>query len=252
MPTRCCFIIPIYNHHHKLAQLLDAIVPFNLPIFLIDDGSDEPSKSSIQKIVNDALVQQAKAKIELKRLEQNHGKGAAVMCGFSLAHRQKMTHAIQIDADFQHDIKDVEKFRQLSKLNPKALICGVPIYDESVPKGRLYPRYITHFWVWIHTLSFAIKDSMCGYRLYPLATTIELIKKNKIAKRMNFDTDIIVRLKWNNVPIINCPTKVIYHDDVPSNFKLFKDNIGITWMHTVLFFGMLKRLPRIIKYKFSS
>jgi hypothetical protein len=38
-----------------------------------------------------------------------------------------------------------------------------------VPKGRLYGRYATHVWIWINTLSFEIRDSMCGYRVYPLA-----------------------------------------------------------------------------------
>ena len=248
---KICFIIPIYNHEHKLAALLNGLQKYNYPIYLIDDGSDTQSQNKIDEIINQFNAKYPKAHLVLIRLAQNQGKGAAVMTGFVQAYAKGFSHAIQIDADFQHDINDVKKFVALSKQNPNALICGVPIYDETVPKGRLYPRYITHFWVWIHTLSFAIKDSMCGYRLYPLSTTCQLILQTKIAKRMNFDTDIIVRLKWRNVKIINCATKVTYHADVPSNFRLFKDNIGISWMHTKLFFGMLLRLPILILQKFK-
>ncbi|XQF91728.1 hypothetical protein ACOBV8_19855 (plasmid) [Pseudoalteromonas espejiana] len=56
-----------------------------------------------------------------------------------------MSHAIQIDADGQHDLNDVDKLVARSKLYPKALVSGQPIYDESISKGRYYGRFITHF-----------------------------------------------------------------------------------------------------------
>lgn len=45
------------------------------------------------------------------------------------------------------------------------MICGYPLFDESVPKGRLYARYLTHVMVWINSLSLQIRDSMCGFRV---------------------------------------------------------------------------------------
>lgn len=248
--NKYCFIIPVYNHQHKLEALINALLPYDYPIILIDDGSNTQCKQAIEQIFS--VLSTQGARLHLLTLRPNQGKGAAVMTGLKKSLELGYTHGIQIDADFQHDIKDVEKFVKQSSLNPQALICGVPIYDKTVPKSRLYPRYITHFWVWIHTLSFAIADSMCGYRVYPIATSCDLINHTKISTRMNFDTDIIVRLQWRNVKIVNIATKVIYHDDVPSNFRLFKDNIGITMMHTKLFFGMLIRLPVILMRKFRG
>ncbi|MCF6300476.1 MAG: glycosyltransferase family 2 protein [Proteobacteria bacterium] len=248
--NKYCFIIPIYNHQHKLKELINALLSFNYPIILIDDGSNSECKLAIRKIL--ATFSNQSVELSLQTLVSNQGKGVAVMSGLKQSLELGYTHGIQIDADFQHDVKDVEKFVTQSSINPQALICGVPVYDSSVPKSRLYLRYITHFWVWVHTLSFAIKDSMCGYRIYPIAISCDLINSTKISPRMNFDTEIIVRLKWRNVPIINVATKVVYHDDVPSNFRLFKDNLGITLMHTKLFFGMLVRLPIILTRKFRD
>ena len=74
-------------------------------------------------------------------------KGAAVMRGMREALAAGFTHALQIDADGQHDTADVPRFLELSAVHPQAVVCGQPIYDASVPKGRLYGRYITHFWV---------------------------------------------------------------------------------------------------------
>jgi hypothetical protein len=44
-------------------------------------------------------------------------------------------------------------FPRQSQRPSQALICGYPVHDASVPKGRLYARYLTHVWVWINSLS---------------------------------------------------------------------------------------------------
>ena len=100
-------------------------------------------------------------------LNQNQGKGGAVIAGFNEAFHQGFTHALQIDADGQHNTDDIEKFIRNSKMILRQLFVG-NLYMTHCSKGRLYGRYITHFWVWVETLSFDIKDSMCGFRVYPL------------------------------------------------------------------------------------
>jgi hypothetical protein len=136
--------------------------------------------------------------------------------------------------------------------NPGAVIAGCPIYDQSVPAVRLYARYLTHVWVWINTLSLAIRDSMCGFRVYPLAPVMSLLGRRTLGRRMNFDTDIVVRLFWAGVPVVNLPTRVGYPSDGVSHFRAFRDNVLITRMHTVLFFGMLLRLPVLLAHKWRA
>src|SRR6185295_7595695 len=112
---------------------------------------------------------------------------------------------LQIDADGQHDAPDIPKFLARARAKPGAVICGVPVYDESVPLGRLVGRYATHVWVWINTLSLAIRDSMCGFRVYPLAPVVALFDAVALGRRMDFDTEVLVRLHWRHVPIVNVP-----------------------------------------------
>lgn len=236
-----CFIIPCYNHSDALPRVLQNIEHYQLTCFLIDDGS---SYEHAQKLTE---IAKQYAWVNLVRLTKNEGKGAAVMCGFSHALDHGFAYAIQIDADGQHDSQIVKKLIEQSQLNPNTLISGCPIYDDSVPKHRLIARYITHFWVWIETLSFNIKDSMCGLRVYPLKQTCHLISQQQIGKKMDFDTDIMVRLYWQGTDSIFVPTRVTYPSDGVSHFNAFKDNLLITWMHTRLFFGMLPRIPALIK-----
>ncbi|VTN12381.1 Uncharacterised protein [Raoultella terrigena] len=85
--------------------------------------------------------------------------------GLQAAAEAGYSHAVQVDADGQHAIEDIPQLLELARRHPAALISGQPIYDDSIPRSRLYGRWITHVWVWIETLSLQLKDSMCGFRV---------------------------------------------------------------------------------------
>lgn len=232
-------VIPVYNHGAAIGAVVANVRAHGLPLILVDDGS-EPTCAAVL----DALAANDVA-TDLVRLQSNQGKGGAMMAGLRHAAALGHSHALQIDADGQHDLADIPAFLQQSQINPEAVICGCPIFDESVPKSRLYGRYATHVWVWINTWSFAITDSMCGFRVYPLAPVVKLIDEVHIGRRMDFDVELMVRLYWRDVAIINQPTRVSYPSDGVSHFNLLNDNLRITAMHTRLFFGMLLRAPML-------
>lgn len=231
-------VIPVYNHERAVGAVVAQVLRQGLPVLLVDDGS-QPSCAQVL----DALARPPE--VRLVRRARNGGKGAAVITGLEEAHRLGFTHAVQIDADGQHALDDLPKFLEQSTAHPEALITGYPQYDASVPKGRLYGRYLTHVWVWINTLSLAIKDSMCGFRVYPLLRTLGAIVPS-IGKRMDFDPEIAVRLVWAGTPVVNLPTQVTYPADGVSHFEIWRDNLRISGMHARLFFGMLWRLPRLL------
>ncbi|MFL9931931.1 glycosyltransferase [Paraburkholderia sp. RL18-103-BIB-C] len=239
-----CIVIPIYNHKDAIGATVARLAVHRLPIFVVDDGSDEPTRQVLA-----ALAQQYAAQLTLLRLPVNGGKGAAVMAGLRAARDAGYTHALQIDADGQHDAADVPRFVDAARAEPGAVILGRPVYDESVPKARLYGRYLTHVWVWIETLSLTIRDSMCGFRLYPLSLACELIDSVRLPTRMDFDIEILVRLHWRRAAFRSIPTCVTYAADGVSHFDVLWDNVRISRSHTRLVFGMLWRLPMLLAHK---
>lgn len=240
-------VIPIYNHGPALADMLPCITAqADLPIILVDDAS-----SPLTKDIVDGLARELRTAI-LVRHSTNGGKGAAVMSGLRKASEMGFTHALQIDADGQHDPNDISNMLELAKQNPEALIAGQPIYDSSVPRLRYYARYLTHIWIWIETLSFDIKDSMCGFRVYPLAATVPLLETKMLGRRMDFDPEIMVRLHWQGVRVIAAPTKVKYDVNGLSNFLPIKDNALVSWMHVRLVIGAILRLSSLVARRFSK
>jgi glycosyltransferase involved in cell wall biosynthesis len=242
---RCCFIIPCYNHDLVIDETVQALSKYSLPIIIVDDGSQASTKNILKQVAKKY------AQVQLIHHVENGGKGAAMQTGLSVAIENKMTHALQIDADGQHDLNDLDAFMLEAEKYPTALISGKPVYDNSISKGRYYGRYITHFWVAIETLSFKVMDSMCGYRVYPLAEYEKLTSNAQLGKRMDFDIEVMVKLVWQGVNVHFVNTKVHYPEFGLSHFHAFKDNVLITKMHTRLFFGMLWRLPTLLLRKLS-
>lgn len=240
-------VIPVYNHGQAVGAVVAAVRSHGLPLLLVDDGSEPGCAAELERLSRDVSGQ-----VALLRLPQNQGKGGAMIAGLREAARLGWTHVLQIDADGQHDAADIPAFVLQAGLHPQHLICGCPLYDESVPRARLLGRYATHVWVWINTLSMTIKDSMCGFRIYPLPPTLALLDRAALGRRMDFDIEIVVRLVWRGVEVINQPTRVSYPSDGVSHFRVLRDNLLISALHTRLFFGMLLRAPALLRRRLAS
>lgn len=241
---RPCAVVPVYNHEGAIPAVVAGLRAAGLHCILVDDGSFAPCAR-----VLDALVAADPAGVELVRRAVNGGKGAAVSDGLRAARDAGFTHALQVDADGQHCLDDLSKFLAAAAQSPAALVCGRPSFDASMPRARRIGRHLTHVWVWINTLSLAIPDSMCGFRVYPLAPVIAMLDAENVGLRMDFDIEVLVRLHWRNVPMVWLPTRVTYPADGVSHFRVFLDNFLITRVHTRLFFGMLRRLPWLLAAK---
>jgi glycosyltransferase involved in cell wall biosynthesis len=237
---RPCIVIPIYDHGSTIHALVAALSSHGLPIYIVDDGSHAPTQAELARAARDFPL------VRMRRLTRNSGKGAAMKHALRWAGAEGMSHALQIDADGQHDVSDVPRFLAGAQASPEALIVGDPVFDSSAPKARLYGRRLTNFWVCIETLSMAVKDSQCGFRLYPLAATCALMERAALPRRYSFDIAVVVRLAWQGTPVENLPTAVRYPSGGLSHFDMLADNVRITCLHTLLVFGMLLRLPLLL------
>ena len=130
---------------------------------------------------------------------------------------------------------------------PDAIICGCPRFDESAPAARRKGREFSNAWARIVSWNTDIRDVLCGFRIYPLAPCIRLLDSHAyLSPRMGFDTDILVRLLWQGLPLVNKDVRVSYPADGISNFRMVRDNIGISLTYTRLCVGMLLRLPLLL------
>jgi glycosyltransferase involved in cell wall biosynthesis len=237
---RVTAVIPVYNHELAVPAVAAALRAQGLPVVLVDDGSGEACRLALEALARetgDTFV----------RLPVNGGKGAAVIAGLRAALTAGFTHALQVDADGQHDLADVPKFLAAARAEPAAIICGKPVFDASIPRLRYLSRYLTHGLVWLQTLSLSrVRDSMCGFRLYPVATVLDVVDRDGVGRRMDFDVEILVKLAWRDETIRWIDTKVSYPADGLSHFRMVLDNARLAGMHVRLVLGMLWRAPMLL------
>jgi glycosyltransferase involved in cell wall biosynthesis len=224
---RPCVLIPTYDNPATLRPVVEGVRRHLEDVVLVDDGSGEAGRMAAQAIARDSLA-------HLVRRENNGGKGAAVKTGFAAAQRLGFSHALQIDADGQHDLDDMPLFLERARRHPEALILGRPLFDASQPRGRAFARKISIFWVNVETGGRIIDDPQCGFRVYPLAAAIAA---GAGGDHMEFDQELPVRMVWGGTPVLNLPTRVRYlppSEGGISHFDLWRDNVRISWLHTRL------------------
>lgn len=230
-----CVIIPTYNNPLTIEAVVRAVRMQIDDVIVVDDGSDEPGREACEAL-------QAKGLATLVQRATNGGKGAAVKTGFEAAAQHGFTHALQIDADGQHDLQHISEFLAAAERAPEAFIIGYPQYDESVPKHRLIARRLTNFWVNLEVGGKGIvRDAMVGFRVYPVNVARALDVRGD---RMDFDIEIAVRIAWLGIPIINLPVNVRYlsaEDGGVSHFQPLWDNLRFASLHSRLCTGLIFR-----------
>ena len=92
--------------------MVDALLASDLPCILVDDASSPACARVLDQLA-------LRDNVHLIRLAANQGKGGAVMTGFREASRLGFSHALQVDADGQHDLQDVQRLSNAPAPIPK-------------------------------------------------------------------------------------------------------------------------------------
>ncbi len=236
-------LIPSYNPGEKVYETVRAARRQWHPVWVVVDGSTDGTAEGLQ------ALEAHDPGLRVIALPENRGKGAAVLHGIELAAREGFTHALTMDSDGQHPAGLIPRFMDASKERPEAMILGVPVFDASAPRLRVRGRRISNWWANLETLWAGIGDSLYGFRVYPIAPLMQLMRGRRWMRRFDFDPEAVVRLAWLGVPPVNLHAPVKYfraEEGGVSHFNYTRDNLLLTWMHTRLFIGFVLRLPALL------
>jgi glycosyltransferase involved in cell wall biosynthesis len=235
-PFRPCILIPTFDNPATVGAVVRRALTHCADVVLVNDGSGSQAKTMIDALERDGLAR-------VVHRARNGGKGRAVKDGLAAAREFGFSHALQVDADGQHDLDDIPRFLAASRASPDSLVLGQPVFDDSVPAARLYGRRISVFWAAVETFGNRVGDPLCGFRVYPID---QALRARARGNRMDFDPEVAVRMVWNGVPVQKLATKVRYitrQDGGVSHFQGFRDNVRISLMHTRLVTLCLLRAP---------
>jgi glycosyltransferase involved in cell wall biosynthesis len=197
-PTgRFAILIPIYNHAEGIVSVIERARPLALPIWVVDDGSTDGTTARLRNV----------AGITVLRHEKNLGKGAAILTGFS-ALRETADWVITLDADGQHDPQDIPRLIRTIPRGLRPIVVGSRegMSGADVPWTSRFGREFSNFWVRAAG-GPVLSDTQSGMRIYPLP---EAIRLGVAARRFQFEVEILVRARWQGIPVREAPVSVSY------------------------------------------
>ncbi len=221
---KCCVIIPTYNNHKTLRQVIEGVLVYTKNVIVVNDGS---SDSTSEILLQFPQIQQI-------HISKNKGKGNALRQGFKHAESLGYDYAITIDSDGQHFPEDIPAFIEAleTDANKNILLIGARnMGQEGVPKKSSFGNKFSNFWFWVET-GTRLQDTQSGFRLYPIAAMKNL---RFYTNKFEFEIEAIVKAAWSEIEVKNIPIKIHYElENRVSHFRPFKDFTRISILNTWL------------------
>ena len=213
MKINVLVIIPAYNEEKRLGDLLtnlSEIVSLKY-VLVVDDGSED----------NTAIIAE-RTGCKLIRQNTNKGKGIAIKTGFDYAVENGYNAVITMDADGQHDPKEISKFLVYYEKHKTDLIIGT---------RRLKLSEMPFLRFWVNRLTSLVASLLSGVRIHDSQSGYRFIGKKLIKKtdlktgRFQMETEIIIEAARSGLSIGEVPVKTIYFDQFKSHINPFIDTI---------------------------
>lgn len=214
---KIAILIPAYNEEKYIGQVIENCLPYQLEIIVVDDGSLDQTVMVVKN-----LLKNKKYPLILLQHRQNKGKGAALDTGFKYAVKKGYQGVITLDADAQHDTKEIKKFLQMIEKEKPDLIIGSRFQNtQGMPFLRLATNYVTS-WIISKLAGQKVEDVQSGFRY--ISTKVI---KNIELRTKNFETEpeLILKACWLNYKVKNLPISTIYYDGFVSEVNKFTDTL---------------------------
>ena len=236
-------LIPSYNTGATVYRTVRDARAHWSPVWVVVDGSTDGTSQGL------LTMAESDPGLRVLVLPHNQGKGAAVLHGLQAAQQSGFSHVLTMDSDGQHPASLIDAFMRESQRLPGAMVLGKPVFDASAPLLRVRGRRVSNGWTNLETLGAGIGDSLYGFRVYPVADLIAVMRGQRWMRRFDFDTEAVVRLAWRGVSPVNLPAPVKYltaGEGGVSHFRYGRDNVLLTWMHLRLMLEFVLRLPSLL------
>ena len=227
-------IIPSYEPDEKLTGMLAELRKEGfVRLIVVDDGSGREYEKYFQA---------AKEEFHCDVLYHsiNQGKGRALKTAFDFVLRKypDAVGCITADSDGQHSPSCILACGEALLQNPSALVMGCRSFDrEDVPARSEFGNKCTRV-VMKYLAGVSVSDTQTGLRGIPAGFMKKLLSVK--GERFEFETNMLMETKNENIPIVEVPIRTIYiEENKSSHFHPIKDSIRIYRIFASFLFSSL-------------
>lgn len=228
--VRVCIVLPTWNEAEVIGKVVTGAIQalntssYSGEVLVVNDGSKDDSGQIARKhgarVIDHIL---------------NTGQGGAVATGLSYAEQNGFDIGVTMDADGQHDIKDVFKgIDEIIQRGDDLLIGSRLIDSQGMSRVKVLGNKGLSF---ITFLLFGINstDSQSGLRIFSRRALEQLRWKTS---GYEFCSEMLWRAKQQGLRISEYPIKAIYTDYSTSNKRVSGQN---NWNAINIVKSLLKR-----------
>jgi len=195
MKKKIFAVIAAYNEEKHINKVIKKTKKYIDNVIAVDDGSKDKTAKKAKK-----------SKAIVLRHVVNLGKGAALKTGCDYAVKNKADIIVLIDADAQHDPKEIPKF--LENIKSCDVVLAYRKQNRNMPLVLKFGNWLIN-----KTIKFLygikIKDSQCGYRAF----TIKAYKRLRWnASDYSIESEIIAKIGKHKLSYKEIPIETIYSD----------------------------------------
>lgn len=172
-------IIPTYNEMENAERMIRTVMGLqkDFHLLIVDDGSPDGTGDIVKK-----LQTEFEGRLHLKERAGKLGLGTAYIDGFKWALERSYEFIFEMDCDFSHNPKDLERLYNCAVEEPADLVIGsryiVGVNVVNWPMGRVLMSYYASAYVRMIT-GMNIRDTTAGFKCYR-RKVLETIKLNEV------------------------------------------------------------------------
>ncbi len=194
--SEVCVLIPAFNEEKNIFHIGQAVKDLGFQVLIVDDGSRDSTPEKIKSLNVRSILSPV-----------NEGKGASLRKGFEWFLGQNFSALILMDADGQHDPRDLSLFMKKLNEDDSDFVIGNRMEN---PQGMPWLRRLTNrFMSWMISgiAKQAIPDTQCGYR----AIRRQALQKIKL-RTTNFEieSEMLLEAARRGFKIRSVPIRSVY------------------------------------------
>jgi glycosyltransferase involved in cell wall biosynthesis len=194
---RVAALVPAFDCASTIADVVRGVARHCERVLVVDDGSSDAT-AEVARGAGAAVV----------RHDVNRGKGAALRTGLVRLLAEGYTHAFSVDGDGQHLADEMVRLLDTSRAYADAIVLGARRLapEQAVAPIKRFGNDFANWWVSL-AAGREFADTQTGFRIYPIAPTLELGVQ---AERYQFESEVLILAARRGIDIRTCEVAVHY------------------------------------------
>ena len=213
---RVAVVVPAHNEERLIGTVITTMPDIVDHVVIVDDASPDGTSDAVRAVPD--------PRVELVTLVENQGVGGAILTGHARALELGadvvaiMAGDAQMDPDFLPALLDpiADGEAQFTKANR---FYG-PGSFKGMPRHRIFGNVVLSFLTKAASGYWNLFDPQNGYTAIH-RKALERLPFDRIARRYEFENDILIQLNILRVPARDVPIPAVYGEEV-SGMKLSK------------------------------